>query len=364
MMVEESPKPGKKVIVGMSGGVDSSVAAALLLEAGYRVEGVMLHLWAEPGAKSNACCSLEAQNDAAEVARILGIPFRVLDVAELFRRKVVEYFIEAYTSGRTPNPCLVCNREVRFGFLLEYALRHGAEHLATGHYARIERTEEGEYRLLKGLDDRKDQSYVLYTMTQFRLAHTLFPIGEHTKDEIREMARKLGLPVAEKPESQDLCFAADGDYRGFLRRHAADRLKPGPILDTEGNVLGEHRGLAFYTIGQRHGLKIQSTEPLYVVEIDAVHNRLIVGTKDKLGKSHLLAEEVHRISGRSPSSPLKSQVKIRYKAVPKEAEVIPKPGGKVEVHFREKLRDITPGQAAVFYQGEVCLGGGIITKAW
>ncbi len=350
--------------MGMSGGVDSSVAAALLVEAGYQVEGIMLHLWAESGARFNACCSLEAQNDAAEVSRVLGVPFRVLDVEELFRRKVVEYFIDSYVSGRTPNPCLVCNREIRFGFLLEYALRHGADYVATGHYARIVRGEDGTYLLLKGVDSRKDQSYVLYTMDQFRLSHTLFPLGSYEKEEIRAKARELGLPVAEKPESQDLCFAADGDYRGFLLRHAAGRIEPGEIVDTRGRILGRHRGLAFYTIGQRHGIEVQSIEPLYVVEMDRERNRLVVGTRDELGRQSLEAEDVNWIFGSPPSGSIEVQVKIRYRAEPRPAELLPKPGNRVEIRFREKLRGITPGQAAVFYQGDVCLGGGIISRAW
>ncbi len=351
-------------MVAMSGGVDSSVAAALLLEQGYAVEGAMLHLWAEPGARENACCSLQAQNDAARVADILGIPFRVLDAAELFRRHVVEYFVATYARGRTPNPCIVCNRDVRFGFLLEYALKHGFEFLATGHYARVRRLPAGEYRLLKGLDVEKDQSYVLYTLTQDRLAHLLFPVGEYTKPQVREMARRYGLPVAEKAESQDLCFAADGDYRGFLMRHAPGALRPGPILDVRGNVLGKHRGLAFYTIGQRKGLGLSAGEPLYVVEIDGERNAIVVGPKSALGKSHLVAGEVNWISGSPPSGPIDAEVKIRYRAVPAPAVVTPLPAGRVEVAFQTPMRDITPGQSAVFYTGDVCLGGGVIEKVW
>ncbi len=349
-----------RVTVAMSGGVDSSVAAALLLEQGFQVDGVMLHLWAEPGARENACCSLQAQSDAAEVARILSIPFRVLDASEIFRRKVVEPFIDTYIKGRTPNPCIICNREIRFGFLLEYALKHGSEFMATGHYARIRHTPEGTFQLLKGKDTNKDQSYVLYTLTQEKLAHILFPVGDYTKPQVRKIAREHNLPVTQKPESQDLCFAAGGDYRGFLKRHSPHPLRPGPIMDTRGNVLGQHHGLALYTIGQRKGLGIAAGEPLYVVAMDADRNALIVGTRKALGKKHLSASDVNWISGKAPESAIEVDVKIRYRATPVPATVVPIPGNEVTVSFHSELRDITPGQSAVFYQDDVCLGGGII----
>ncbi|HEX9089844.1 MAG TPA: tRNA 2-thiouridine(34) synthase MnmA, partial [Anaerolineales bacterium] len=262
------------VAVAMSGGVDSSVAAALLVEQGYKVFGVMLNLWSEPdSAHLNRCCTPDTQAMARQVASILSIPFYVLDARQLFFDSVVIPFIHDYTHNLTPNPCITCNRLVRWGFLLNYALAAGADFLATGHYARLTQNPNRTYRLSRGVDAAKDQSYVLHVLTQEKLAHALFPLGGFTKQEVRQMASKYGLPVANRPDSQDLCFiGASGDYAGFLTKYAPQTCDPGPILDRQGNNLGQHQGLAFYTIGQRKGLRLASPTPLYVLEKDLLSN--------------------------------------------------------------------------------------------
>jgi tRNA-specific 2-thiouridylase len=353
----------ERVVVAMSGGVDSSVAAALLVEQGYEVIGVMLRLWAELSAGEaslNRCCSPEAVNDARRVAARLGIPFYLRNVEEAFKARVVDYFIAGYAAGETPNPCLACNRDIRFGLLLRHALGLGATYLATGHYARVRRGPDGRYQLLKGVDERKDQSYPLHVLGQEQLAHALFPLGAFTKAQVREMARARGLPVADKAESQELCFIADDDYRRFLRHWAPQVARPGPILDRRGRVLGEHQGLFSYTIGQRKGLGLSSPVPLYVLEIDADRNALIVGTAEELGRRELTAREVNWIAGEPPAGPIAVTARIRYKAREVPATVTPLPDRRAAVSFATALRDITPGQAVVFYEGEVCLGGGII----
>ncbi len=355
----------ERVVVAMSGGVDSSVAAALLVEQGYDVIGIMLRLWAEddvPDAAGNRCCTPDAQALARRVAAHLGIPFYILDVQAPFKARVVDFFVNEYSAGVTPNPCLQCNRHIRFGHLLRHALALDARYLATGHYARV-RQAGGRYQLLKGVDERKDQAYVLHVLTQNELAHALFPVGGYTKPEVRELARARGLPVADRSESQDLCFLADGDYRRFLARHAPQALQPGPILDTTGRILGQHQGLPFYTIGQRKGIGVSGPEPLYVLATDGARNALIVGTRAELGRRQFVAQNINWISGEAPPQPFGCTVKIRYKAAEVTATVTPLEGSRAQVVCAEPLRDITPGQAAVFYAGEVVLGGGIISTA-
>lgn len=354
---------GKKVVVAMSGGVDSSVAAALLQQQGYEVIGMMMRLWSEPGTESaNRCCTPDSMALARRVAAKLGIPFYALDAREIFRNTVVEAFIDGYAKNETPNPCLVCNRHIRWEFLLQHALDLGASWMATGHYARLRQDSSGSFHLLRAVDLTKDQSYVLHVLGQDQLQHALFPLGEYTKPEVRQLARDFNLPVAERAESQDLCFLGEGDYRSFLLRHAPLVHQPGPIISRSGSRLGEHQGLAFFTIGQRKGLGVASPVPLYVIEKDAANNALIVGTQDELGKSDLLAGPVHWISGQPPALPFHADVKVRYKAHQAEAELTPLADGYIHGRFAASLRDITPGQAAVFYQGDECLGGGIIRK--
>jgi len=344
----------------MSGGVDSSVAAALLKEQGYEVIGMMLRLWSELGKEeSNRCCTPDSMAQARRVAAILDIPFYVIDAKDVFRETVVEYFLNGYARGETPNPCLVCNQKIRWTFLLDHALALGAEYMATGHYVRIQRA-EGKSQLLRAVDRNKDQSYVLHVLNQEKLKHALFPIGDYPKPEIRAIAEKHGLPTASRKDSQDLCFLAGEDYRNFLQRNAVEMLKPGEIVTRDGRAVGGHTGLANYTIGQRKGLGIASPVPLYVLGKNAENNTVIVGTQDELGARELTARDVKWLSGEIPTEPFRAEVKIRYTA--KEAEALVRPVGEnqVQVQFDAPQRDITAGQAAVFYQGDLLIGGGII----
>jgi tRNA-specific 2-thiouridylase len=352
---------GARVAVAMSGGVDSSIAAALLVKQGYDVLGLMLHLWSEPGpGADNRCCTPEAVEDARYVAHALGIPFRLLNGTRRFREHVVEYFVREYACGHTPNPCLACNRHIKFGYLLDMALSLDVDYVATGHYARVRQVGE-RYQLLRGIDPDKDQSYVLHMLGQKHLRHVLFPLGEYTKPQVRAMAEKFGLPVADKPESQDICFVRDQDYRRFLRTYAPEAVRPGPILDAAGQVIGQHQGLPFYTIGQRRGLGIAWSEPLYVLALDAARNALIVGPASQLGRQSLAVTEVSFVAGHPPPLPASVTTKIRYTGNEMEATLYPGDKRNLFVTLERPLRDVTPGQGAVFYQGEVVLGGGIIT---
>ena len=351
------------VVVAMSGGVDSSVAAALLVEQGYAVIGMMLRLWSEQGREDeNRCCTPDAMAQARRVAALLGIPFYALDARERFHGSVVKTFLDGYAQGITPNPCIVCNRMIRWGYLLEQAQSVGAEYMATGHYARLRRKEDGLVTLLKAVDDTKDQSYVLSSLNQAQLTHTMLPLGEYTKTEVREAAHRFNLPVAERPDSQDLCFLGKEGYHNFLSRHSTQASRPGVIVNRSGQVVGQHQGLAFYTIGQRKGLGIAHPRPLYVLEKDQNQNHLIVGYEEELGGINMQVGTVNWISGSPPGEPLTAEVKIRYKAVPAPAEVTPITGGKVNVVFKQPVRDITPGQLAVIYQGDFVLGSGLIEK--
>lgn len=367
-MMAKHLKPPQEttVVVAMSGGVDSSVAAALLAEQGYNCIGVMMRLWAEVGAgagSSNKCCSLESVHDARRVADELGIPFYLINVEQPFKANVVDFFIDGYSRGVTPNPCLECNRHIRFDYLLNYARRLGADYLATGHYARLRRQPDGVVHLLKGVDELKDQSYVLSILGQRELNDVLFPIGDYPKPEVRQLAAARGLPVASKHDSMDLCFIFDDDYRRFLRDWAAEAMRPGPIVDRQGRVYGEHSGLPGYTIGQRKGTGIKgSPEPLFVLALDHAHNALIVGTLAELGRDQLIAESVTWTLETPPAAGARLECKIRYKAKAVPCTVWPQAEGRCAVHFDTPLRDITPGQGAVFYDGDLCLGGGIIAR--
>ncbi len=351
------------VAVAMSGGVDSSVAAALLVEQGYRVVGLMLRLWSEPGrAEENRCCTPAGIALAQRVAARLAIPFHVIDAQQPFAEAILTTFVSEYRRGRTPNPCLICNREIRWVYLRRHARVMGAQLLASGHYART-REREGQIELLTARDDEKDQSYVLSVLDQDALRQTLFPIGELTKQEVREHARRLDLPVADRPDSQDLCFLAGDDYRTFLKRQAPDVFRPGAIVTTDGQQIGTHEGLAAYTIGQRKGIGLSSAEPLYVIDLEERENRLVVGTRQALGLSALMTEQAHWIHGRAPSMEFEAEVKIRYKAPRIFADVAALEDGTCRVQFAHPLRDITPGQAAVFYQQDCCLGQATITRS-
>jgi tRNA-specific 2-thiouridylase len=346
------------VVVAMSGGVDSSAAAALLAEAGYEIIGIMLQLWAED---ENRCCSPRAVEDAWRVASTLGIPFHLVNYESEFKTWVVDYFLAEYSRGRTPNPCLACNRYIRFGLLLDHARSLGAGFLATGHYARLERR-NGPIALRMGVDPRKDQSYALYMLGQEELRHVMFPVGAYTKTEIREVARLHRLPVAGKDESMELCFVTDDDYRRFLREHAPGNVRPGPILDIAGKEIGQHQGLPFYTVGQRRGLGIAAPEALYVIRLDIPDNALIVGPARELGRTSLIASDASYVLGKPPALPVRVKAKIRYKACLADATWTALEGGRVRVDFDDPLRDITPGQAVVAYQDDVVLGGAIICE--
>jgi tRNA-specific 2-thiouridylase len=346
----------------MSGGVDSSVAAALCQQAGHEVTGMMLRAWSEPGCEqANRCCSPEAMTLARRAAAVLDIPFYVVDAQAIFHDTVVRHFLVEYTAGRTPNPCLVCNRLVRWEFLLEHALEMGAELLATGHYVRLGMDDGGRRTLLRGTDHGKDQSYVLHRLTQDQLRRSLFPLGELTKPQVRVLAEKFNLPAAGRADSQDLCFLAGGDYRAFIRRHAPQAAQPGLITDRQGQVLGRHTGLVDYTIGQRKGLGLPSGVPLYVLAKDAAANTLIVGVAEELGAGTCTVNDLHWIAGKPPADSFRVRVKTRYTAQTAAAEVTLAEGGATaELCFEGRVRAVTPGQAAVFYVGEVVLGGGTI----
>jgi tRNA-uridine 2-sulfurtransferase len=351
-----------RVVVAMSGGVDSSVAAALLVQQGYEVIGMMMRLWSEPGvgpqSPMNRCCTPDQMADARRVANQLEIPFYVVDVQDYFRRTIVQFFIDEHERGRTPNPCIECNRQIRFSYLLDRARALGAAYLATGHYARI-RQENGAYKLLQAVDHSKDQSYVLHVLGQDELAHVLFPLGDYLKDDVRALAAELNLPVASKKESMDLCFLGDGDYRRFLREYGKEA-GAGPIITNDGEVLGQHDGLANYTIGQRKGLGIAAPEPLYVLQKDTIRNALIVGARHELGQTTLHVRDVNWVAGAPPPAPFRASVKIRYKASGAPATVHPIDHHAARVHFDDFVLGATPGQGAVFFRADECVGGGMI----
>jgi tRNA-specific 2-thiouridylase len=344
----------------MSGGVDSSVAAALLVQAGYEVIGLMLRLWSDNGSGSgNRCCAPAAVLLARRVAAQLEIPFHVLDARTPFYESVVRYFVEGFANGVTPNPCLQCNRYIRWGYLRDHAQALGAQRLATGHYARTE-VREGQLRLLQALDLEKDQSYVLSVLGEEDLAGTLFPLGHLTKLQVRDLARALGLPAADRPDSQDLCFLPDRNYRTFLAQRLPQAFQPGPIVTRSGQVLGEHQGLGGFTIGQRKGIRLSWPQPLYVLAKDRRRNALVVGTAGELESRSLSTSPIHWVNAAPREVPLRVHVKIRYKAPSVPAEVKVLPGGGAQVLFDRPVRGIAPGQAAVMYQGDCCLGYGLI----
>lgn len=348
-----------KIAIAMSGGVDSSVAAALLVEQGFDVFGVMLRLWSAGPDTSNRCCSPEDVSLARRVASFLEIPFHTLDVKDTFKQEVVDPFIDDYAKGRTPNPCMRCNHIVRWGTLLETVLAMGASRLATGHYARIRHVSD-RYHLFRAKDKSKDQSYVLSVLQQHQLARTIFPLGDITKNKVREQAAKLNLPIADRADSQDLCFVGDQDYRDFLTDQGIHLSPPGPILDVMGEILGQHSGLANYTIGQRKGIGVSKSHPLYVINKNIQDNVLVVGPKDRLGRTSFSIGQTNWISGSPPSDDGSILVRVRYKAKEVGATVRPFDDTLAEVQLLESLPDVTPGQHAVFYDGEECLGGGII----
>ncbi len=365
--VQEDPANNikkKRAVVAMSGGVDSSVAAALMVEQGYDVIGLMMRLWSEDGKEMlNRCCTPEQMDDARHIAGSLGIPFYVVDVKDYFRDTIVDFYLDQHRLGRTPNPCIECNREIRFNWLYERAMALNADYLVTGHYAQVKQSADGVYELHTGVDNNKDQSYVLHMLDQEHLAHVKFPVGGISKPEVRELAKKFDLPVASKSDSMDLCFLSGEDYRDFLTRHVPEINQPGPILNTAGETLGQHTGLPNYTIGQRKGLGITSPDPLFVLRKSASDNALILGSRSDVVTHDLTVRNVSWVAGHPPShdEPFPAEVKIRYKARPVSAQVIPGPNKTATIQFEDPVFGATPGQGAVFYNGTNCLGGGIIS---
>lgn len=353
--------PAKRVVVAMSGGVDSSVTAFLLKKEGYEVLGITMQVWPQPEDELKTCCGLTAVEDARRVCWQLDIPHYVVNYREIFEARVINRFCREYLAGRTPNPCIDCNREIKFGSLLEQALSLGAEYVATGHYARIIREADGFFTLWRGVDRSKDQSYVLYQMTQHQLEHTLFPLGEYTKSQVRAIAREAGLPVAEKTESQEICFVSGESYSDFVERHTGMTGSQGYFRYIDGKVLGRHRGIHRYTIGQRKGLGISFSHPLYVTRIDQASGTVWVGPEGELYHGGLLAEMVNYISGTPFPRPQEVMAKIRYlaPAVPAVATSL-SDGLRVDFPCRQKA--ITPGQAVVLYDGDQVLGGGVISR--
>ncbi len=351
----------KKVVIAMSGGVDSSVAAGLLVKANYEVIGISLKLFdVEQEEKSPGCCGIQGIEDARTVSKKLGIPFYAINYTKKFREEVVKYFCSEYTKGRTPNPCIICNKKIKFGYLLQKAKELGADYIATGHYAKVDYNKVlRRYILRKGKDKKRDQSYFLFSLSQEQLKHTLFPLGDYTKEEVRSLAKEFGLNVHNKRASQDVCFITDADYHKFLRKQLKNKCQTGLIVRTKGEEVGKHQGIAFYTIGQRKGIGCHS-KPMYVTGIDKKKNVIVIGEEKELYKDFLIAKDVNWIDRENLTKPLKITARIRYRNKENEAIVSPFKRGLIKVKFTKPQRAITSGQAVVFYNRDKVVGGGWI----
>ncbi len=358
----------QRVLVGMSGGVDSSATAALLQAEGFDVVGVTLKLWPQDcvNRAEDKCCGPQAVMDARSVCSQLGVPYYLVDESGLFQKKVIEYFAAEYRVGRTPNPCVMCNQHLKFGVLIDRARQLGCDFIATGHFARLQQDpKSGRTLLLRGRDLRKDQSYFLFSLRQDQLAHSMFPLGERTKADTREVARTCSLRTADKEESMEICFVPDNDYGKFLREAKLAERHPGDIVDETGKKLGEHEGVEFYTVGQRRGLGVTARDPLYVVELDPVSNRVVVGPESRLNRDRFTATTCNWIPWEVPPASFECRAKIRYNHPGATATVTPGPNGTASVHLHEPARAIAPGQACVFYggdDGDLVLGGGWIAR--
>lgn len=354
----------KKVLVGMSGGVDSSVAAYLLKEQGYEVIGVTMQIWQDDEEfieKEGGCCSLSAVADARRVANKIGIPFYVMNFKDAFKRNVIDYFVDEYMEGRTPNPCIACNKFIKFSSFLDKAMAMGIDYVATGHYAIIEKHND-RYIIKKSEDDKKDQTYALYNLTQFQLERTLMPCGQYKKSKIREIAKEIGLRVHNKKDSEEICFIPDNDHGRYIKNRFPNKVREGNFVDKQGNILGTHKGIVYYTIGQRKGLGIAFGKPMYVVDINPFRNEVVLGDLEDLLNTELIAKDTNYIPFDTLKEPMEVEVKIRYSQTPSKAIITPIEDGRVRVNFHEKQRAITKGQSVVFYKDDLLIGGGIIEK--
>lgn len=355
---------GEKVVVGMSGGVDSSVAAYLLKEQGYDVMGVTMQIWQDEDIdeqeENGGCCGLSAVDDARRVSYDLEIPYYVMNFKKEFKDKVIDYFIDDYIKGRTPNPCIACNRYVKWESLLKRSMDIGAKYIATGHYAQIEKLPNGRYALKKSVTAAKDQTYALYNLTQYQLEHTLMPVGAYTKDKIREIAEQINLKIANKPDSMEICFVSDNDYAGFIESETGTKFETGNFVDINGNIIGQHKGIIHYTIGQRKGLNLSMGKPVFVVDIRPDTNEVVIGEGQDVFAQGLRANQLNFMTIDKLEEPMSVMAKIRYNHLGSPCQIRMSGEDEVEVIFEEPQRAITPGQAVVFYQDDYVLGGGTI----
>lgn len=356
----------EKVIIGMSGGVDSSVAAWLLKEQGYEVIGVTMQIWQDEEEEvleeNGGCCGLSAVEDARRTAQLLEIPHYVMNFKADFKRFVIDYFVSEYLEGRTPNPCIACNRYVKWEALLNRSLEIGADYIATGHYARIRQLENGRFCLTRSVTAAKDQTYALYNLTQNQLSHTLMPVGSYSKEEIRRMADQIGLSVADKPDSQEICFVPDQDYAGFIERTTGAPSQTGNFVQADGTILGQHKGIIHYTIGQRRGLGLPMGRRVVVTEIRPETNEVVIGEQEDVWTDHLLADRLNWMSVPDLTEERSASAKIRYNHTGTPCTLQKTASDQIRVQFHEPVRAVTPGQAVVFYDGDCVLGGGTILK--